>query len=232
MSNQWSSGLFDCGESSVVDTFQPDNDKDVSSEFARYQDNVLPSDSPFSLSDLRNSIPAHCFVRSYIKSFAYLSLDLALVYIVYRTSNFIDSISSSVFQTLLWALYGWIQGSLCFAVWVIAHECGHGGFSRNNFVNDSVGLVLHSILLVPYFSWKYMHAKHHRNTNRMEGDEVFLPRTKSESESDYQLWFTGPGRLFKIVVLLSFGWIIHLWVHETGQHYPRWTSHFNPYAPC
>eukprot|EP01083_Nonionella_stella_P268252 906753_1 len=77
-----------------------------------------------------------------------------------------------------------------------------------------------------------MHAKHHRNTNRMEGDEVFLPRTKSESESDYQLWFTGPGRLFKIVVLLSFGWIIHLWVHETGQHYPRWTSHFNPYAPC
>ncbi len=38
-------------------------------------------------------------------------------------------------------------------VWVVAHECGHGAFSDWQPVNDGVGLVLHSCLLVPYFSW-------------------------------------------------------------------------------
>ena len=38
-------------------------------------------------------------------------------------------------------------------VWVIAHECGHQAFSKWQSVNDAVGLVLHSALLVPYYSW-------------------------------------------------------------------------------
>jgi hypothetical protein len=36
---------------------------------------------------------------------------------------------------------------------VIAHECGHQAFSKWQAVNDAVGLVLHSLLLVPYYSW-------------------------------------------------------------------------------
>ena len=48
---------------------------------------------------------------------------------------------------------GALQGAVCTGVWVIAHECGHGGFSKWQVVNDAVGLVLHSCLLVPYFSW-------------------------------------------------------------------------------
>ena len=36
---------------------------------------------------------------------------------------------------------------------MIAHECGHQAFSKWQPVNDGVGLVLHSCLLVPYFSW-------------------------------------------------------------------------------
>jgi omega-6 fatty acid desaturase (delta-12 desaturase) len=38
-------------------------------------------------------------------------------------------------------------------VWVIAHECGHQAFSSSQLVNDTVGFILHSCLLVPYFSW-------------------------------------------------------------------------------
>ena len=45
------------------------------------------------------------------------------------------------------------QGAVCVGVWVLAHECGHQAFSRYQVVNDSVGLVLHSCLLVPYYSW-------------------------------------------------------------------------------
>jgi len=38
-------------------------------------------------------------------------------------------------------------------VWVIAHECGHQAFSNSQLINDTVGFILHSCLLVPYFSW-------------------------------------------------------------------------------
>ena len=38
-------------------------------------------------------------------------------------------------------------------VWVIAHECGHQAFSPSQLVNDTVGFILHTLLLVPYFSW-------------------------------------------------------------------------------
>ena len=46
-----------------------------------------------------------------------------------------------------------MQGAVCTGVWVIAHECGHQSFSRWQSVNDAVGLVMHTALLVPYYSW-------------------------------------------------------------------------------
>lgn len=46
-----------------------------------------------------------------------------------------------------------VQGAVCTGLWVIAHECGHQAFSKWQLLNDSVGIVLHSCLLVPYFSW-------------------------------------------------------------------------------
>ena len=46
-----------------------------------------------------------------------------------------------------------LQGAVCTGLWVIAHECGHQAFSKYQTVNDAVGIVLHSSLLVPYFSW-------------------------------------------------------------------------------
>lgn len=45
------------------------------------------------------------------------------------------------------------QGAVCTGVWVIAHECGHQSFSKWQNVNDAVGLLLHTALLVPYYSW-------------------------------------------------------------------------------
>ena len=51
---------------------------------------------------------------------------------------------------------------------VVAHECGHGAFSNNLLVQDTVGYILHSALLVPYFSWQRSHAVHHSRTNHLE----------------------------------------------------------------
>lgn len=53
----------------------------------------------------------------------------------------------------LTALHCHPQGAVCTGIWVIAHECGHGAFSDYTWLNDLVGLVAHSCLLVPYYSW-------------------------------------------------------------------------------
>ena len=58
-----------------------------------------------------------------------------------------------------YAAYWVCQGCILTGVWVIAHECGHGGFSPSDLVNDIVGSICHSFLLVPYWSWKFSHAK-------------------------------------------------------------------------
>jgi hypothetical protein len=51
-------------------------------------------------------------------------------------------------------------------VWVLAHECGHQSFSDSEFANNVVGTICHSLLLVPYHSWRISHSKHHNNTVR------------------------------------------------------------------
>ena len=69
---------------------------------------------------------------------------------------------------LVWPIYWLLQGVYMTGIWVIAHECGHHAFSDYQIVDDIVGYILHSSLLVPYFIWKITHAKHHLNTGSME----------------------------------------------------------------
>lgn len=46
-------------------------------------------------------------------------------------------------------------------------------------MDNLVGYILHTILLVPYYSWQITHAKHHHHTNHMTKDQVFVPETRS-----------------------------------------------------
>jgi fatty acid desaturase len=72
-------------------------------------------------------------------------------------------------------------------LWVIAHECGHQGFSESKTINNAVGWVLHSALGVPYHSWRISHGRHHAATGHIHRDEVFVPRTR---EQHVRLWPT------------------------------------------
>ena len=65
-------------------------------------------------------------------------------------------------------------------VWVLAHECGHQAFCDMEFVNNLMGTILHSLLLVPYHSWRISHGKHHNNTGSCDNDEVFAPSTRND----------------------------------------------------
>ena len=53
----------------------------------------------------------------------------------------------------LWLASGMMTGTIATGCWVVAHECGHFAFSKNRALQDAVGYILHSFLLVPYYSW-------------------------------------------------------------------------------
>ncbi|KAE8957700.1 hypothetical protein PR001_g31280, partial [Phytophthora rubi] len=86
-------------------------------------------------------------------------------------------------------------------------------------VNNLIGLVLHSALLVPYHSWRISHRKHHSNTGSCKNDAVFVPMTRfvltsswNETLEDSPLY-----QLYRIAFMLVVGWMTgYLFVNATG----------------
>ncbi|ORC84933.1 putative fatty acid desaturase [Trypanosoma theileri] len=75
----------------------------------------------------------------------------------------------------LWCTFWFVQGLNATALWVLAHECGHHAFSPRRWLNEAIGMILHTALLVPYQSWRLTHATHHKHTNHLSKDLVFVP---------------------------------------------------------
>lgn len=135
----------------------------------------------YTIKQIRDAIPARCFERSAATGFAYIARDIVCIAATfYLAHNYVtpEYIPSTPIRAGLWALYTVMQGLFGTGLWVIAHECGHQAFSPSKTLNDTVGWVLHSALLVPYFSWKISHGKHHKATGNMERDMVFVPKTR------------------------------------------------------
>lgn len=139
---------------------------------------------PFTLKDLRQAVPKACFKASYATSAAYIAGDLVKTLLLWLALNLwdraADSLSLPAF--LSWAFYAvwsFYLGAVWFGVFVIGHECGHNATFPSRTVNDIVGFLLHTPLLVPYHAWRVSHGKHHNNTCSMENDEVFIPPTRS-----------------------------------------------------
>ncbi|KAJ1945101.1 hypothetical protein GGF37_001865 [Kickxella alabastrina] len=192
----------------------------------------------FTIKELRDCIPKHCFERDTLRSFSYIFYDLCgVAFLCYCASHI--SMLPAILRLPAWIAYCICQGVVCTGIWVIAHECGHGGFSADIATNNITGWVLHSALLVPYYSWKYSHSQHHKNTNNMTRDEVFVPRTKAyrglEGKPSTPAWVedsifeeTPIYHLFKVVLQSLFGWPMYLFCNSSGPKYARGASHFNP----
>ncbi|KAF2182799.1 hypothetical protein K469DRAFT_728405 [Zopfia rhizophila CBS 207.26] len=140
----------------------------------------------FTIKQIRDAIPAHCFERSGARGLAYVARDVAsLAATFYVFHNYVtpENIPSTAVRAGLWAGYTFVQGLFGTGLWVLAHECGHQSFSPSKTLNDTVGWICHSSLLVPYFSWKISHGKHHKATGNMERDMVFVPKTREDYAS-------------------------------------------------
>ncbi|KAK5095389.1 hypothetical protein LTR70_003553 [Exophiala xenobiotica] len=135
----------------------------------------------YTISDIHKAIPKHCFERSAATGLYYVARDIvSLAVTFYLTNRFLtpENVPNVYARTVLWGLYTFVQGLFGTGLWVLAHECGHQSFSPSKTLNDTVGWICHSALLVPYFSWKISHGKHHKATGNMERDMVFVPKTR------------------------------------------------------
>lgn len=135
----------------------------------------------YTIKQIRDAIPARCFERSAATGLYYVFRDIAcLATTFYIFHNYVspENVPNQWVRYPLWAGYTFLQGLFGTGLWVLAHEAGHQSFSPSKVLNDTVGWILHSALLVPYFSWKISHGKHHKATGNIERDMVFVPLTR------------------------------------------------------
>ena len=121
----------------------------------------------------------------------------------------------------VWIAYGVVAGTLAMGCWVLAHECGHNAFHPSRSVENCVGFVLHSLLLVPYFSWQRSHAVHHANCNHLESGETHVPAIGGSGPAILSIKlknFHGPSAyaVISVIIHLLIGWPFYLFFGFTG----------------
>ena len=178
-------------------------------------------------------IPDHCFEISTARSLAHLALSLVLTAIPVALA--------AAFLPLTWAwapawvLYALVTGTAAIGLWVLAHECGHGAFSRNRVLQDTVGFVLHTAMVVPYFSWQRSHAVHHAKTNHLTQGETHVPRPRPAPGTATKpglrdRFGRGPHAVVALLKMLVLGWPAYLLFGATGGPERGLTNHFFPHG--
>lgn len=183
----------------------------------------------FTINDVRAAIPKHCFERSAARGLMYVARDifsLATTFVLFHTFWTPVNIPSSSVRVAGWVLYTFIQGCFGTGLWVMAHECGHQSFSPSKTLNDTVGFICHSVLLVPYFSWKISHGKHHKATGHLDRDMVFVPKTREQYASKIGRAAHELSELAEETPIVTAGsligqqlagWILYLSINITGH---------------
>jgi omega-6 fatty acid desaturase (delta-12 desaturase) len=205
---------------------------------------IRASDIP-SFADVKSIIPQECFKADDLVSFGYLSVSTAATALCtafgFQLLNLIGT--TSIFTAPIWAAYAAITGTVAMGLWVLAHECGHSAFSSDKKINNIVGFVLHSLLLVPYYSWQHSHAVHHRYTNDMVRGETHVPEMEAVDDrkgydsakarrsvieqfgkkTGLNVWGGVQGFLHLVI-----GWPAYILVGATGGPARGVTNHFYP----
>eukprot|EP00970_Alexandrium_tamarense_P009119 scaffold1795_cov187-Alexandrium_tamarense.AAC.37 len=206
---------------------------------------LTTSDFP-ERNEITKVIPADCFEPETAKSLGYLSV--SVIGTALCTAFGVNALSvlnpSQIWTLPFWTAYSVVTGTVAMGLWVLAHECGHGAFSKDKKLQDTVGYILHSIMLTPYYSWQRSHAVHHRYTNHMELGETHVPEDMNADasgklydsielresilkqfgdEKGIQVWASLQAFLHLII-----GWPAYLLIGATGGPDRGMTNHFLP----
>ena len=166
---------------------------------------------PFTLKDLKNAIPDYCFEPSTGRSLAYFFLDIGIIAGLYGLAYSLDS---WLFFPVFWLM----QGTMFWALFVVGHDCGHGSFSKHKWLNNLIGHLSHTPILVPFHGWRISHRTHHANTGNIDTDESWYP----VSEDAYNEMGT-VGRAIRFNLFLL-AYPLYLFKRSPG----RKGSHFMP----
>lgn len=88
----------------------------------------------FTIKEIRDAIPAHCFRRDTFRSFTHVLHDVIIMGVLAGLASYIDTIPNVYVRYALWPLYWIAQGIVGTGVWVIGHECGHQAFSPSKVI--------------------------------------------------------------------------------------------------
>lgn len=168
-------------------------------------------DLPFTLQDVREAIPPECFQPSTWRSLAYFFWDIFIIASLYAIAAYLDS-------WWFFPIFWFMQGTMFWALFVVGHDCGHRSFSKYKWLNDLIGHLSHTPILVPFHGWRISHRTHHANTGNIETDESWYPI--KESKYDEMDW---PEKLVRFNLLLL-AYPIYLFKRSPG----RKGSHFLP----
>lgn len=235
--------------------------KALSSSLSPESSKIYPT-----LQEIKQILPSSIFKKSTLLSLTYAFMDILVPSILllfsyqyllptvqYLTSSSSLSISSLIINNLsifsIWLFYSILIGTASMGAWVTAHECGHGAFSNNRFLQDTIGFIYHSLLLVPYFSWQRSHSLHHAYTNHIVDGESHVPPVNEIQKSSSSPATSSPSVLSKsslikrfglqigepifgiiqITLHLLLGWPAYLLLGITGGKSRGLTNHFLPY---
>lgn len=192
---------------------------------------------------IRSGIPKELLKQNTGKALMYIARDCAQVAATYLVwSSFIEptifpalaelpAAAGLLIRVALWNLYWWVQGMNFTALWVAGgHEAGHGAVSSSKTVNELVGFVFHTFLLVPYHAWRVSHATHHKYTNHLGLDTVFVPHTEDTPLKE-AIGDAPVVALVRFFLMLTLGWPLYLILNVAGQNFGRRTNHFEPSSP-
>lgn len=200
----------------------------------------LRSDDFPKAKELKAVIPKDCFEPETAKSLGYLSVSTIGTALCTAVGvGMLGTIGTSIFTLPIWTAYAVVTGTVAMGLWVLAHECGHGAFSKNRNLQDAIGFTIHSLMLVPYFSWQRSHAVHHQYTNHMELGETHVPEEYNEDNSTFGKrqslmdkfgdenginLFAGIQAFLHLVI----GWPGYLLIGATGGPDRGMTNHYYP----
>jgi len=192
--------------------------------------------------EIRAAIPDDSFILNTATSLKYLSVSLiATAFCTFIGINALPIFSpSNLLSFPFWAAYSVVTGTVAMGLWVLAHECGHGAFSKNKKLQNFVGYTIHSLMLVPYYSWQRSHAVHHKYCNHMDLGETHVPEpmvNKTSISIKGRNWLVeklGPKNglnawgASQAILHLLIGWPAYLLIGATGGPARGMTNHFYP----
>ena len=136
-----------------------ENGENGGGEKYKYSNKNVPEKVP-TLVELKKILPKHCFESDPIRSLSYAVKDLVLVFALYGSMMYLSREilePNSLLRFVLWPIYWFLQGTMFWALFVVAHDCGHESFSNSALLNVTVGNILNTLICVPFYAWKITH---------------------------------------------------------------------------